>query len=118
MHHLHLGVDAVLSRILHVPGLDIRYAGPLRHYLRQAIQDRIKHPEPPPAGAADSDGLRRYRWACRQLLPSDRELIVGRVELGYSCDQLALATDRLSAHAARSAVKRALLRLAEEMVRA
>lgn len=112
---LQLGVEAALSRIRRLTGLDLRYARPLRHYLRQAIQDCIEHAELQPSAGVDPDGLRRYRWACRRLLPSDRELIVAKVELGYSYDQLALATDRSSAPAARSAVRRALLRLVKEM---
>jgi len=115
---LRLVADALVALIRHVPGLDTRHAGPLRHYLRQAIQERLEHPEPRLVGAVDAEGLERYRRACIQLLPSDRELIVATVELGYNYEQVALATDRPSAHAARSAVKRAVLRLAEVMARA
>lgn len=79
---LRLGVGAILSRIRPVPGLDHCYARPLRHYLRQSIQDRIEHAEAAPPGDIDPDGLQRYRRACARLLPSDRELIVGRLELG------------------------------------
>ena len=41
--------------------------------------------------------------------------MVARLELGYNYSQIALAAGRPSVDAARMAVRRALLRLAEEM---
>jgi len=55
----------------------------------------------------------RYREGLSRLAPADRELVVGRIELGYSYEQLAIATGKRSPGAARVAVRRALLRLAE-----
>lgn len=63
-------------------------------------------------GAEDRD---RFLAALGRLSDADRELIVGRIELDYSYEQLALATSRPSADAARMALKRALVRLATEM---
>ena len=40
---------------------------------------------------------------------------MGRIELSFSYEQLALATERASPAAARVAVRRALLRLAQEI---
>jgi DNA-directed RNA polymerase specialized sigma24 family protein len=42
-------------------------------------------------------------------------VLIARVELGMSFDEVAAATGRPSGDAARKAVSRALLRLAEEM---
>jgi hypothetical protein len=97
---------------------DIRCARALGYYLHEAIQDRILRPTPLPPGVADWPAAWRYRPACARLLPSERELIVATIELGYSYEQLALATNQPSAEAARTAAKCALLRLAEEMSRA
>jgi DNA-directed RNA polymerase specialized sigma24 family protein len=47
----------------------------------------------------------------------EREAVVGRIELGLSYDELALALDKPTADAARKAAQRALVRLAGEMRR-
>ena len=52
-----------------------------------------------------------------RLRPEEREAIVGRIELGLSYDELALALDKPTADAARKAAQRALVRLAGEMQR-
>jgi RNA polymerase sigma factor (sigma-70 family) len=66
--------------------------------------------------AAEHERMRHYRDALATLASSDQELIVGRVELGYSYEQMAAATGRPSAHAARVAIRRALLRLGQRML--
>ena len=53
--------------------------------------------------------------ALGRLTERERRLIVGRGELGYSFEQLALVDDRASAEAARKALRRALVRLSAEM---
>ena len=50
-----------------------------------------------------------------ELRPEERDLIVGRLELELSYEELAQAVGRPTANAARSAVVRAMIRLAEEM---
>ena len=60
----------------------------------------------------------RYRAALARLRPGDRRLVVGRVELGYSLEQLALLTNRSRVDTVRVALRRALERLALEMTRA
>ena len=49
--------------------------------------------------------------------PDEREAIIGRVELGNTYEDLATNLGKPSANAARMAVARALVRLAEEMKR-
>jgi RNA polymerase sigma-70 factor (ECF subfamily) len=57
----------------------------------------------------------RYREGLSKLRPEDREAIVARLELGYTYEQVAIATGRPTPEAARLAIRRALLRLAEVM---
>ena len=52
-----------------------------------------------------------------RLKPEQQNAVIGRVELGYTYEELAEALDKPSAEAARKAAQRALVRLAEEMER-
>jgi RNA polymerase sigma factor (sigma-70 family) len=63
----------------------------------------------------ESEQMRRYRAALGLLCPADQELIVGRMELGYSYEQLAAATGRPTGQAARMAIRRALVRLGQHI---
>lgn len=113
--------------------------GALGAYLRQAIQNRIRDEirtitrwqntdiddvdlqslnASPLQEALSAEDRKRYQDALERLRPQDRELVVGAVELGYNHDQLAAATGRTTAEAARVALHRALKRLADEMTRA
>jgi DNA-directed RNA polymerase specialized sigma24 family protein len=60
----------------------------------------------------------RYLLALKRLRPEERNVIIARLEMGYSYEQLALVVDKPTAEAARLAVRRALFRLAREMERA
>jgi DNA-directed RNA polymerase specialized sigma24 family protein len=51
------------------------------------------------------------------LKPEDRELIVARVEMEYTYEELAQVLGKPSPEAARKAAQRALVRLAEETKR-
>jgi RNA polymerase sigma-70 factor (ECF subfamily) len=130
--------EAVLSTLGKLEGFDAARRHSLRAYLRQAIRNRIcdavrksaHHPSvaiegidlassaSPLEDAIAAQNASRYRETLALLAPDDQDLIVGRIELGYSYEQLALATGRASPDAARMAVKRALLRLAEALARA
>jgi DNA-directed RNA polymerase specialized sigma24 family protein len=57
----------------------------------------------------------RQRAAFARLNHADQQLIVARLVLRCSYDQIALVTGRSSAEAAHTATRSALLRLAEEM---
>lgn len=110
----------------------------LQAYLRRAVDNRINdefrriarrglaaaldegQPDVRPspleeAMAQQTEG--RYRAALARLRAGDRRLVVGRVELGYSLEQLALLTGRRRVDTARVALRRALERLAVEMSR-
>ena len=51
------------------------------------------------------------------MKPEEREAIIGRVELGFSYEELAVTLDKPTADAARKTAQRALVRLAGEMKR-
>jgi len=110
--------------------------GALQAYLRQAvmngIRDAIRRAGRRPAAvpldeqmpgrdlsplerAIGQDAAERYEAALATLKPGDREAIIGRIELGYDYAELAAALGKPSSEAARIAVRRALLSLAEEM---
>ena len=110
----------------------------MQAYLRQAvlnqIRDAIRRAKRRPAldvldeemtgqdispfeHAVGVETLSRYDAALAALRPQDREAIIGRIELGYDYKELAITLDKPTDDAARLAVHRALLRLAEEMRR-
>jgi RNA polymerase sigma-70 factor (ECF subfamily) len=110
--------------------------GALQAYLRQAILNRIREelrrakrqpvrteldPQAPVDArspleeAIGQEALERYELALARLRPEDRELIVARIELGYTNQEIAELLNRPTANAARMATERALVRLAREM---
>jgi RNA polymerase sigma-70 factor (ECF subfamily) len=127
----------LVSTFRRIDGFEPRRKHALRAYLKQAIRNRIRdairhssrHASvsldgfdlagtgTPLEDAIGEESAQRYRAALQCLDPEEQELIVGRLELGYSYEQLALAAGRPTPDAARMAVKRALLRLAAEIAR-
>lgn len=73
--------------------------------LRQATEER----------AAESENQREYRLALLKLEEDDKLLLIGRIELGLTYEELAIATGRRSPAAARMAARRAALRLARTL---
>ncbi len=63
----------------------------------------------------DDETWRSYLGGLKRLAVRDRRLIVGRVELGYNYEQLALIARLPSPDAARKALGRALVRLGQIM---
>ena len=113
-----------------------RGEGALLAYLRQAILNRVREElrrakRRPPRSALDSEaednarspleqaigqeGLDRYERALARLRQTDRELVVARIELGYTNQEIAELLDKPTPNAARMAVERAIIRLAKEM---
>ena len=130
--------DALLQTFRRLDRFDDRGRGALQAYLRQAATNRIRDelrrierrpgiddlegiPEPAASGpsplqsAADAERDQRYKAALATLTEEEQLLIVGRVEMGYSYEQLALVSGRVTAEAARVAVRRAILKLAERI---
>ena len=128
--------DTLLQTFRRLDVFEVRGPGALLAYLRQALLNRVRtelrkmgrRPE-----AADLDGrevalgqsplevaigkeaVDRYERALSALTPDEREAIIGRVEMGYSYQELAELLGKPSADAARKAAQRALLRLTRQM---
>ena len=131
--------DTVVRALRNLESFEPRREGALQAYLRQAvlnqIRDAIRRAKRRPAldvldeemmtgqdvspfeHAVGAETLSRYDAALAALRPQDREAIIGRIELGYDYKELATTLDKPTGDAARLAVHRALLRLAEEMRR-
>jgi RNA polymerase sigma-70 factor (ECF subfamily) len=130
--------EAVLNTLQRLDKFEPQGQGALRAYLRTAVDNRINDelrriarrgpselldesaPDLAPSPLEDAIAKQtedRYRAALARLKPAERRLIVARVELGYTPQQLALMTGRRKPDSARVALHRALVRLAEEMTR-
>jgi RNA polymerase sigma-70 factor (ECF subfamily) len=134
--------DLVQHTLLHtlktIHDFQPRHVGALQAYLRQGVLNRIRdelrrkgrRPQStdlddlelasdasPLEEAIGREAVERYERALARLKPEEREVIIARVELGYSYDELADALGKSTPDAARKAAQRALVRLAEEMKR-
>ena len=84
--------------------------------LVDGLDERIANDDESPLDVVIGHGdRRRYEAALKRLRPIDRRAIIASIELGYTYEQLALVLDKPSAPAARLAVRRALIRLGDEM---
>jgi RNA polymerase sigma-70 factor (ECF subfamily) len=130
--------EALVNTFRRIDEFEPRRKNALRAYLQKAIDNRIRDAirscrrrvsvniedvdvaglGTPLEEAIGEESTAVYRKALQRLDADERQLIVARIELGYSYEQLALAARRPSPDAARMAVKRALLHLAEEIARA
>ena len=129
--------DALLQTLKRLDTFESRHPGALQAYLRQAVMNRLRdelrrHTRGPSRVDLDDAVLSERSWleetvgletitayeeALRQLKPEEREAVIGRVELGLTYDELALALEKPTADAARKAAQRALVHLAQEMER-
>jgi RNA polymerase sigma-70 factor (ECF subfamily) len=130
--------DTLLQTCRRLRDFDARGAGALQAYLRQALVNRVrdelrrKARQPPATGldgfeadpgvspleaAIGRESIGRYDRALTALAPDEREAVIGRVEMGYSYDELAEVLGKPTADAARKAARRALTRLVEHMNR-
>ncbi len=127
--------DVLLSTFTRVEGFDARREGALQAYLRQALLNRVRdeirraarRPNVETFNEGDRlsaleqavgrEALEWYEEALARLPEDDREAIIGRLEMGFTHEELAEALGRPSAEAARKFVERALVRLAQEMRR-
>ncbi len=130
--------ETVIRALKRLDRFESRHEGALQAYLRQAVVNRIRdeirrtkrspaataldehasdHGASPLETAIGAEALERYEAALARLRPEEREAIVARVEMDGSYQDVAQALGKPSADAARMAVSRALLRLAEEMSR-
>ncbi len=134
--------DLVQETLAHVvqrlPAFDPRHEGAFQAYVRQSLLNRIRDearrglrraaPEALDSAYPSSDAspledligreaLDRYEEAMARLRPADREAIIARIELGLPYPEVAAALNKPSVAATHMAVRRALVRLAEEMAR-
>jgi RNA polymerase sigma factor (sigma-70 family) len=124
-----------MARIL---DLDLGRQGALMSYLRQVLKnlivDKIRAADRAPTStllddqhvddtqsplerALDREKVELYEEALQRLKPRDAELIILRVEQQASYDDVAVYMGLTTANAARTAVRRALFRLAYVMSR-
>lgn len=130
--------ETIAQTLRRIDQFEPRHEGALQAYLRQAlvnrVRDEVRRSSRHPAAAAleesdrfadpaaspleeaiGTEALERYEAAMQRLKPEEREVIIARVEMQQSYAQIAAAHGKASADAARMAVTRALVRLAEEM---
>ncbi len=127
--------DVFLRTIRGIKRFQHRTVGGLQAYLRQAVINRIRdlirgskrrgtadgmdHEQrdwkPSPLEAAIMrEQLDRFLEALRKLRPADRQVIVWRIELGYTAEEIAAKLGKSKAAAGMS-VSRAMTRLAHEL---
>jgi RNA polymerase sigma-70 factor (ECF subfamily) len=130
--------DALLQTFKRIELFEPEHDFALQAYLRRAVLNRIadeyrRRRRRPPAEALDPEmpadapspadlamvreRTQRYEAALLRLRQDDRDLIVSRLELGLTYEEIAASSDKPTANAARSAVVRALVRLTEELSR-
>lgn len=127
--------DAVLKTLKGISNFQHRTVGGLQAYLRTSVMNRIRDlirasgrrgiaeglvedvPDPEPSALEAlimREKLDRFLEALQRLKPSDRQVIVWRLELGYSVDEIATRLGKSKAAAGMS-VTRAVARLAAEL---
>jgi RNA polymerase sigma-70 factor (ECF subfamily) len=128
--------ETLLSAFKRIEAFEPRREGAFQAFLRQAVMNRIRdqirrtavrpaaetfdefeheHAGSPIDDAIGMEMLERYEAALARLEPEEREAIIGRVEFGNTYEELAANLGKPSPDAARMAVTRALVHLAEEM---
>jgi RNA polymerase sigma-70 factor (ECF subfamily) len=128
--------ETMLGLFRNLEKFEPRGEGALQAYLRQGLINRVRSQvrnanirpgfvpvDPsvadditsPLEAAIGRQSLEAYERALARLPPDARAAVVSRVELGLSYDEIATILDKPSAAAARMAVARALVRVAEEM---
>jgi RNA polymerase sigma-70 factor (ECF subfamily) len=128
--------DTLLRTFRKMEDFEPRHVGALQAYLRQAVLNRLRDElrrkgrapsmvdlddvrleaaGSPLEEAIGREAVERYEAALARLKPEERELIIARVEMDYSYEELAEAFGKPTPDAARKAAQRALVRLAEEM---
>jgi RNA polymerase sigma factor (sigma-70 family) len=127
---------ALLRALKHVEEFEARHEGAFLAYLRRivlnSVRDELRRAarrpgrgeldaelaEPGPSlveKAIGREALEAYESALAALPEEQQEAVILRIEFGFSYPEIAQAVGKPSANAARMAVSRALLRLAEVM---
>jgi RNA polymerase sigma-70 factor (ECF subfamily) len=130
--------ETVLQTFKRIEAFEPRGEGALQAYLRQAVMNRVRNEirskarQPavddldervvsnqtsPLEAAIRQEQLDRYDAAMAHLSERERDLVVARLELGLTYEEIAEALNKPSWNAARMATARALVRLAEVLKR-
>lgn len=130
--------ETVVRAVNRLDSFEPRHEGALQAYLRQAVMNRIRDEirrsargpiatelsdnqedlsASPLDEAIGKEAVERYEVALARLRPEERAAIITRVEMDADYDAVAEALGKPSPDAARMAVARALVRLAQEMKR-
>jgi RNA polymerase sigma factor (sigma-70 family) len=131
--------EAALGAVQNLSPEDLRSPDAVEGYIRKSIRNRIvdeirrsgkvevagggsselaRDAGPSPLdGVLDTEDRRRFRAALARLEEDEQLLVVGRVDLELSYRDLASATGRPTADAARAATRRAVLKIAREVGR-
>ncbi len=130
--------DALMGTMRNIHNFVPRHGGAFGAYLRQALDNRIRdeirkararpartempddhpdHGDSPLEVVIGKEAMLRYESALARLSDVERELVLSRIELGLSYNEIAEAAHKPSPDAARMAVARALVRMAKEMGR-
>jgi RNA polymerase sigma factor (sigma-70 family) len=130
--------ETLVQTLRRIDAFEPRHEGALQAYLRQALTNRVRdevrrvnryptveglddadhHPDAaasPLEEAIGHEAMERYETALQELRPEERDIIIARVEMQQTYQQIAQMHGKSSPDAARMAVSRALVRLAEEM---
>ena len=128
--------ETLFQTFQRIDRFDSRGEGALQAYLRQAVLNRIrdelrrakrrpsKHELDSEAEGSDrspleeaigQQAIERYERALASLRQEDRELVVAKIELGYTYPEMAELLRKPTANAARMAAERAIIRLAKEL---
>jgi RNA polymerase sigma-70 factor (ECF subfamily) len=131
--------DTLVQTFKRLENFEPRRVGAFQAYLRQAVLNRVRNElrrksrqppatdleavdvesvESPLEHAIGREAVQRYEQALQRLHAEEQEAIIGRVEMGYTFEELADLLRKPTADAARKTAHRALVRLAEEMNRA
>src|SRR5262245_19422477 len=130
--------ETLIKTLRNVEHFEPRHDGAIGAYLRQALNNRLKdearrvkhRPQreslldvhvddeaSPLQQSIGTEALNKYENALGRVSEEDRELIVARIEMGLSYEEIVRAMKKPTPDAARMAVGRALVRLAKEMDR-
>lgn len=130
--------ETIVTTLKHLDRFEHRGDGALQAYLRQAVINRIRNelrklatrgqhttlesglPDErtsPLEAAIARETLDRYDEGLQRLTRDERDAVIARVELGLSYAEIADLLHKPSANAARMAVVRSIMRLAEVMGR-
>jgi RNA polymerase sigma-70 factor, ECF subfamily len=130
-------VQDTLTHVLgHLTAFNPRHEGAFQGYVRTALKNRIRDvarwqkrrglrdvldsqmqaDEASPIDLAiGQETLERYDRALERLRPEDRDLIIARIEMGLSNEEMRVMFEKPSQAAVHMALSRALIKLAEEM---